>query len=87
MHSHDGKCCCRKTALLVSGILFALIAACHIWRLIQGSVVVIDGETLPNWISVVVVVVSAIMSIWNFCSACCKKCQNAPCAHNHNLPK
>jgi hypothetical protein len=75
VNCEGGKCNCTKAALLVSGILFALIAACHLWRVIQGNAVQVDGNAVPNWVSVVAIAVSAIMAIWNFCSVCCKKCQ------------
>lgn len=81
-HNESGKCHCTKAALVVSGILFALIAACHLWHIIAGNPVLVNGNAVPNWISVVVIVVAAIMAIWNFCSVCCKKCQGQICPPN-----
>lgn len=72
----SGKCCCRRAALLVSGIIFSLIALCHLWRIVAGHAIMMNGAAVPNWVSVAITVLAAIMAIWNFCALCCKKCQH-----------
>lgn len=82
VHCESGKCCCRRAALLVSGIIFLLVAICHLWRLVAGHAIMMNDAVIPNWVSVVIIVLAAIMAIWNFCALCCKKCQHA----NQNYP-
>jgi hypothetical protein len=77
MHHHsDGKkCCCYKAPLLVSGIIFAIIALVHILRLIIGWPVTFNGQEVPLWSSIVSIVITGGLAVWNFCACCCKRCK------------
>lgn len=55
-----------KTALKVSGLVFLLIAALHLVRLISGFEVVVGGAPLPLWANGVAFVVTLSLGIWMF---------------------
>ena len=42
-----------KPVYLVSAMVFALVAIAHLWRLVTGAEVTIDGWAVPMWMSVV----------------------------------
>lgn len=59
----------RQTPLVVSGTLFGLFALVHVYRLIYGVAVTFNAVVVPLWISYVVIVVAALLSIWMFRAA------------------
>jgi uncharacterized protein YqhQ len=75
----DKKCCCKCTslALIVSGILFGLLALVHLYRVFYFFPVVIGTVAISSNVSIVVVIIAALLSIWMFVGACkcCKKCR------------
>ena len=50
----------KGTFLLTAGILFALIAVGHILRILFAVTVVVAGNSVPMWLSVV----AAVMTIY-----------------------
>lgn len=62
--------------LIVAGIVFALFALCHIWRLWHGTQLLIGTTFVPTWVSVVALIVAAALSVWMFVTAacCCEMC-------------
>lgn len=83
----NSHCRCAKMAQIISGILFGLIAITQLICVMMGTVVIVDGAEVPAWQPWLVIIVSAVMSAWNFCACCCKKC-NVVCTdkRNENLP-
>ncbi|USN50361.1 MAG: hypothetical protein H6731_08865 [Myxococcales bacterium] len=71
------KCCCQRAALLISGIIFTFVAVCHLWRVFSGQVIMLGDNAIPNWVSIVGIVVASIMAILNFCALKCPKCKAA----------
>ena len=51
---------------LTAGIIFLLIALCHLTRVIFGVPVVVQGVNVPLWASVVALVVTAFLSYEGF---------------------
>lgn len=51
---------------LTAGIIFLLIALCHLARVIFGLPVVVQGVSVPLWASVVALVVTAFLSYEGF---------------------
>ena len=41
----------QKQFSFVAGAIFALVALVHLWRIFAGWPVVIDGWTVPMWLS------------------------------------
>lgn len=74
------KCCCHQAAILLSGIIFAVIAILNLLRIILGWTWICNGHVVPMWTSVVGVVVTALMAIWDFRAYCCIKCRKNICA-------
>ena len=63
-----------KTMHLVSGVVFALVAVAHLWRLVARTDVVIAGASVPQWLSLVAVVVAGLLAVGNGVAACrCKR--------------
>ena len=52
----------QKTFFLVAGVIFALVAACHILRIYMGWPVVIAGWAAPMWVSWIGLVVTGGLS-------------------------
>ncbi len=67
-------CTCKKCYLLISGVIFGLVAIAHAARLIYHWHVQIGDQPIPNWPSWVGVVVSGVLSGWAFCALCGRCC-------------
>lgn len=52
-----------KTGSLLAVILFSLVALAHLVRLVLGWEVTVAGETIPQWVSVVGVLVPATLAV------------------------
>ena len=59
----------KNTALKVSGIIFLLISFMHILRWAFKIEILAGGFIIPQWISVVAVIVSFILALWMFKSS------------------
>ena len=65
---------------MTSGIVFTLFGLAHLYRLLAPFPIVFGAYVVPEWVSGVAVVLSALLAIWNFCSACkLKKCDCKDC--------
>ncbi len=51
-----------KTGSLLAIILLTLVAITHLLRLIDGTEVVVDGTTVPLWVSAVGVIVPGLIA-------------------------
>jgi len=56
----------EHTFSLTAGIVFLLIALCHLTRIIMDLPVVVQGVSIPVWASVVALVVTAFLSYEGF---------------------
>jgi succinate dehydrogenase hydrophobic anchor subunit len=85
-HHH---CRCGQMAQLISGILFALMAIGYLVCYFMDNQVLVNGVEVPAWKTWSAIVISALMSAWNFCAFGCKKC-NKKCLpdspHTPNNP-
>jgi hypothetical protein len=59
--------------LLIGGIVFTINAIGHILRLFYHWTVVIGGNIIPEYVSVIGVVVSGVLAIWMFSAVACKE--------------
>ena len=50
-----------KTFSLVAGIIFSLVAICHLLRLVFGWPMIIAGWTVPLWLSFVGLIISGFL--------------------------
>lgn len=62
----------QKIALIVSGLIFLIIAIAHAGRLIWHVAITVSGETLPMNVSVIGMIVALLLSLWMF-TACKSK--------------
>ena len=53
-----------KDYLIVSTIIFAVVAVMHLLRLVLGWSVVLGMTSIPLWVSLLAVLVSASIAIW-----------------------
>ena len=53
-----------KAYLIVSTIIFALVAVMHLFRLVLGWSVVLGMTSVPLWVSVLATLVFALIAIW-----------------------
>jgi len=51
-----------KTGTLLAIILFVLVALAHLFRLFTGAEVLVNGYQVPQWISIVGVVVPCMIA-------------------------
>lgn len=51
---------------IVSGSLFAVVAGAWAVRLLMAMPIVVNGYTIPNWFSVIPIVVTGALAIWAF---------------------
>lgn len=93
MHNHNNpNHRCHRHIGLLSAVAFAIIAVLHLIRIILGWSIVLDGQEIPIWASIVCVVITGGLAAWNLCCCCCKKscapcqvCKKPGCAE-HKLP-
>jgi hypothetical protein len=52
-----------KPFTTLAAALFGLIALVHLYRLVKGLDIVVSGTVLPQWLSVVGLVIGAGMSL------------------------
>lgn len=52
-----------KTGSLLAVILFSLVALTHLVRLVLGWEVTVAGEIIPQWVSVVGVLIPATLAV------------------------
>jgi hypothetical protein len=53
-----------RAYLIVTGILFGVVALAHLLRLISGWPVQIGAQAVPMWISVIGLVVAGALCAW-----------------------
>ena len=51
-----------KTGALLAFIVFVLVALAHLLRVISGTVVVVGGMDIPQWVSMVGVIIPALIA-------------------------
>lgn len=56
----------RKTFSVLAGVIFLLVAAAHLLRLVFRWAVIIAGWQVPQWISAVAFFVAAILAYEGF---------------------
>lgn len=56
----------NKNYLLVSGIIFGIVACAHLARVIFGWQMLIDSWTIPLWFSWVGFIGAGALSLWAF---------------------
>jgi len=44
-------------------IVFTLVALAHLYRLVRGLDIVVQGHAIPQWVSIVGLVVAAMLAI------------------------
>ena len=54
----------EKNYALISGILFALVAIVHMWRIIEGWPVTVDGAELSMGASWVAAIITAALAFY-----------------------
>jgi len=53
-------------ALIIAGIIFAIIAVVHLMRLYFKSEITIAGKIIPLWVSMIGFVFALLLSVWMF---------------------
>lgn len=56
----------KKIALIVAGLVFALVALAHLLRLIFNADIMISGRVIPMSVSYIGFLIALILSIWMF---------------------
>jgi hypothetical protein len=62
----DGTMNSQKIGLRVAAVLFAIFALLHLLRLLNQVQVIIGGQTIPLWISILIALISALLSFWTW---------------------
>ena len=52
--------------LVISGVLFGVVALAHLLRLIYGWQVQIATEVVPMWVSAIGLVAAGVLCVWAF---------------------
>lgn len=53
----------QKTFSLIAGIVFAIVALAHLWRITQGWEVTISGTLIPMGASWAALVVAGVLAV------------------------
>ncbi|MHB1946809.1 MAG: hypothetical protein ACYCQI_01690 [Gammaproteobacteria bacterium] len=53
-----------STALIVSGIIFAIVALMHLLRLVYRTEIIIAGKVMPMWASILGFIIPLALAIW-----------------------
>lgn len=56
----------KDKALLVAGLIFAIVAIAHLVRYFYKAEVIISGIIIPMEVSLVAFVVATVLSLWMF---------------------
>ena len=56
----------HKTYAVVTGIIFLLIALLHLLRLLYGWEAIIAGWSVPDWVSVVALMIAGYLAYEGF---------------------
>lgn len=56
----------QTLGLRVAGIVFAIFALGHLVRLIKQTEVLVAGNQIPMWVSVVALIVASGLSLWTW---------------------
>lgn len=56
----------KNKALLVSGLIFGLIAIVHLLRVFYPFSIIIAGVSIPLWVNAIAFIAFALLSIWMF---------------------
>ncbi len=56
----------KNSALTVAGLIFLLIGFLHLLRMAFGVSVVVGGWVIPQWFSLIGMVVMFLLSLWCF---------------------
>ena len=54
----------QTLGLRVAGIIFAIFALGHVVRLIKQAEVLVAGNQIPMWVSVVALIIAGGLSLW-----------------------
>lgn len=55
-----------KNYIVISGLIFSIIAFAHLIRIINDWMVIINGQSLPMSISYLGFIVTTMLAIWAF---------------------
>lgn len=81
MRGKDCSCGCVSSPLVVSGIIFGIVALVHLYRIFHFFPVTFGTVVFPEWWSYVAFIVLGLLSVWMFVSSrCCCKCCGV-CTH------
>lgn len=56
----------ERYALIVAGIVFALVALMHLSRLYFRYSIIVGATEIPIWVNVIGLIISAALSFWMF---------------------
>jgi len=59
----------KNLALTVAGIVFAIVAIMHVFRLFYNWDIFAAGMVIPLWVSQVGLAVAIVLSVWMFAAA------------------
>jgi hypothetical protein len=68
-------CTCKNSYLLISGVIFGLVALAHLARLVYHWPVQVGDWTIPvgpSWGGLVVAGILSLWAFWLLCPACCR---------------
>ena len=63
----------KDLALLIAGIIFALVAILHLYRLTYQVVIFFGTYMVPIWVSLPGFIVALLLSIWMFVARSAKR--------------
>lgn len=69
----------HRANLLVSGIVFLLIALVHLYRVISPFPIMIGSTPIPEAASYVGLIIFGLLALWDLVSCCCGKCCCGAC--------
>lgn len=56
----------KDTALLVAGLIFALVTIAHVLRLYFQLDINVSGTEIPQWVSISGAAVAGLLTVWMF---------------------
>ena len=55
-----------RTYLIVSALIFTVVAVVHLMRVMQGWMLQLGTFTVPIWMSVLALLLSGVIAFWGF---------------------
>ena len=59
----------KNSALIAAGVIFAIVAAIHLSRLVTKFQLIVAGREIPVWANIGAFAIAGLLAVWMFAAA------------------